>query len=235
MTGWKEEGVLTAPKGSTIVFHEYKVPNATSVVLYLHGLPGGSLTSLTDIPAEMNKLGLACVSFNYPGLWDAEGLFETGDVIDASETILNHLSKKYSSIVLFGESFGGLVAVHLVSRNLHLVDKVVLRSPLLDVQPILRFLPQTLQYLKDAGILQGNPNINDLMKLNPILHLPKTAEIPFWGVIGKNDEVLPGQAMHNASTSFSHVNLELWHDFPHNSIPCQIWAQFMEQVVHFLG
>jgi pimeloyl-ACP methyl ester carboxylesterase len=216
-----------------------------NLFLYLHSLPGAQLKQLSYIPELLGKLGYDSIAFNYPGIWNAGGFFSINDVNDGINAILQYVSehfKSYSEITLFGESFGGAVAFNIVN-NLKLpipIHKIVLRSPVLDFNPLLPFLPATLGYLKQAKIIKVE-NIQTLLKeiqlINPIHFYSKLVEsgkVRAWGVFGKNDEVLPYLDMIKAIEKYPQIKIEIWDDFPHNNIDDHLYALFSKKLHSFV-
>lgn len=217
--------------------------------LYLHGLPGDPLNELTFLPSLLAKNGFNTIVFNYPGTWGSEGTFSEADLISSIICIIDHLislHKNVSMINLFGDSFGGTLALQLLGRSQKetiiplKINKIVLKSPLLDIKPILPFLPTTLHYLKQAGIIRVSDVkelLKEVKKINPtqffsIIDEQQVTKI--WGVIGKNDEVLPAEEMIKSIQNFPSIHVELWKNFPHNSIDDKIYEKFFTKMVEFM-
>ena len=220
-----------------------------SVFLYLHGLPGAPLSELTHIPLFLNNLGFNCITFNYPGMWSKNGTFTLTDLMAGLSGLFKHIKQtfqKITSINLFGESFGGIVAMNILGRSnnqmfegIH-INKTVLKSPVLDINPLIVFLPTTLYYLQHANVINV-PNMKDLLadvkKLDPTQYYTKISsqqEFNIWGVIGKNDEVLPASKMVKAVERYQNMKVELWDDFPHNNIEDHLYKKFGEQIKVFM-
>jgi pimeloyl-ACP methyl ester carboxylesterase len=205
-------------------------------IVYLHGLPGGPIGELKDHLSLFTKHGFSSISFNYPGLWQSQGKFNMEDISKVLKSTFSYLDKfDPEKTFLFGESFGGLVAFNSVAYNLYKIDKVVLRSPLTDIKPVLFFLPGTLEYLEMAGILHSDPNLalKDIEKINPPGLFHKTKHVQFWGVIGKNDEILPAQDMVAVTEGYENIRLELWDDFPHHTISRESLNLFLKNHWYF--
>ena len=235
--GTTEQGIRVAFKVS------YPKLPSKGTVIYFHGFPGGPLDDLTDVPLSLASLGYSVVSFNYPGLWDAESVFSVDNVLNSSRYIISEVKTAprllipETPLILFGESFGGALTVLLAAENQGIIQKVCLRSPLLDFRPILRFLPLTFRQLENAGILRVSASgfdFEQIKKINLRELISSTTSTRFWGVIGNNDEVLPGVKMFDATRGVPHFSLELWDDFPHNSISVELWERFLLGLKGFL-
>ena len=214
------------------------IPNQSNGkwIIYLHGLPGGPLNQLKDSLKIFGDLHFPSLTFNYPGLWEAPGLLSYKDLLNSLKAIFTYVdSLNPKKTFLFGESFGGLVSFNIVANEIAKIDKVVLRSPVTDLTPIFHFLPATLQYLQHGGVLRYNPNfIQELDRINPVNLFHKTKKTEFWGIIGQDDEVLPGDLMALATEKQENINLELWQRFPHNS-NTENFPLFLEKMIKFLG
>ena len=212
--------------------------NVVGIFVYFHGLPGAPINYLVEIPELLGSLGFRTITMNYPGLWDETGYFRFEDITASIQSIFDYIHNKLDSkhLYLFGESFGGLIAIQVVSQHLASIQKVVLKSPVTDIRPIAKYLPQTFSYLESVGIMKRRNKLNssELNQINSIHYLEQTTHVPFWGVIGKNDQVLPAKAMVEAVKSYSHFTLELWNNFPHNGTDLMLMAMFKEKLKIFL-
>src|SRR3990172_2574245 len=83
--GTTEQGIRVAFKVS------YPKLPSKGTVIYFHGFPGGPLDDLTDVPLSLASLGYSVVSFNYPGLWDAESVFSVDNVLNSSRYIISEV------------------------------------------------------------------------------------------------------------------------------------------------
>lgn len=233
---------------STINFQlEYSIyyaDKSTDFFLYLHGLPGVPFNELSYVPKKLASYGYNTVYFNYPGMWSKDGFFSAIDLYNGIFALIQDLKQQtnISSLNLFGESFGGLVAMNLLGNvNTPLpISKVVLRSPVLAIGPIMDFLPVTLQYLAQAGILniQSLPQLlQEIKTLDPIQYYEKISsltETKIWGVFGKNDDVLPAYKMLEVVGKYPSINVELWNDFPHNDIDDILYNKFFTRLQEFM-
>lgn len=212
--------------------------------IYLHGLPGAPVNELVFIPHILGEMGFDTICFNYPGMWSENGYFSSTDLFAGIYAILDHILQKVNpeTVNLFGESFGGAVSLNLLGNDSSPIpiNKIILRSAVLDFQPILNFLPATLLYLKQAGILNIH-NINELLgdikSLNPHQYYPtinQQKKTKIWGVIGKNDEVLPANEMIKAISNYPTIKVELWDNFPHNDIDDTLYDKFFKRVSQFM-
>lgn len=228
---------LSNNKRNSIFLHDPKTYN-DKVFIYFHALPGNPLVNLIEVPNILCSLGYKTIAFNYPGLWDSPGFFDYPDIFKMIKQIISYVNNviQPESILLFGESFGGAISVQVVGRKLGKIEKVVLKSPILDFRPILAFLPQTFSYLVSAKIMRRRSKLTaeEITKNNPTSYLSKTNHVPFWGVIGLNDEVLPAKDMVNVCKPYAHIKLELWKDFPHNDLDIILWDQFKHKLIKFL-
>ncbi|MHA2364020.1 MAG: alpha/beta hydrolase [Candidatus Hodarchaeales archaeon] len=211
-----------------------------NLFIHFHGLPGGPLDELTHVPQILGEIGYKTITFNYPGLWDSPGVFSYDDVLSTLKSLYHFVYEKLNpnTVYLFGESFGGAISVNTIAHDLIPIKKVVLRSPLLDITPLLPFFPGTISYLRAANILRRNSSElkeDEIKQLNPINWLDKTSHVPFWGVIGANDEILPARVMKKAVEKYSHIDLEIWDNFPHNFFDNNLWNRFKDKLLIFLS
>lgn len=212
--------------------------------LYLHGLPGAPFHELSYTPYFLGKLGFNTIVFNYPGMWSKNGFFSATDVLNGVIGILQIVSNTLNlvSINFFGESFGGAVALNILGKDISPIPihKIVLRSPLLNLKPFMVFLPNTLQYLKQAKIINIHSiqsTLQDLKILDPTQYYQKISNInnvKIWGVIGKNDDVFPSDKMLEAITKYPSIHVELWDDFPHNDIDDYLYEKFGQKLKDFM-
>ena len=219
-------------------------PNNDSIFIYFHGLPGAPLNELSYIPNLLGSIGFDTICFNYPGVWNENGYFSYADVIAGIQGLMNHIktNQNVSSFNLFGESLGGAVALHLLERGSEFpINKIILRSPTLDLKPIVNLLPMTFQYLRQAKVLHFK-SIQSLLKdisvFDPTQYYEKInnqKETKIWGVIGENDEIIPPLEMLKAVKNYPTINVELWKDFPHNDIDDQVYQRFISKLKDFMS
>lgn len=105
--------------------HAWYLPRAgaTSVFLYSHG-NAGNLSHRGQAAMEWSReLNVSVLMYDYPGFGKSTGKpSETGCYAAANamwQWLVDDLKAKPSSIILFGKSLGGAMAVDLASRNDH--------------------------------------------------------------------------------------------------------------------
>ena len=239
-------------KSSVDFFLEYSIysisneqNNNVPLFLYLHGLPGAPFHELSYIPHFLGKLGFNTIMFNYPGMWSKNGFFSATDVLNGIFGILQNVSKSLNVLSnnLLGESFGGAVALNILGKDISPIPihKIVLRSPVLNLKPLMIYLSNTLQCLKQAKIINTESIQNalqDVRILDPVQYYQKISNINnarIWGVIGKNDDVLPSDKMLEAIIKYPSIHVELWDDFPHNDIDDYLYEKFGEKLKDFMN
>lgn len=231
---------IKATQEFNLEYYHYSVSNfkpaTKSLFLYLHGLPGGPLPELDNVPKLLGEIGFDTIAFNYPGLWNTQGLFTANYILTAINGLLEHLKKRVNpaSVSLFGESFGGTIAFNILGRKLSPIpiENIILRSPLLSFKSFLQTVPYTLTYLQQTGIMNGDtiePMIKSVKSIDPEQFFDesnKQEKIKIWGVIGRNDKVLSADEMIKAVQKYRNINIELWEDFPHNDINFTLYKKF---------
>jgi fermentation-respiration switch protein FrsA (DUF1100 family) len=122
--GWSYERIeLTTEDGQTIVGWFLPSPGATGeppwVVLYCHG-NGGNIGDRLHILAGLRALGLAVLIFDYRGYGESSGRPTVDgtrlDVIAAWRHLVDDRGYDPSTIVLWGRSLGGAVAIDQAAR-----------------------------------------------------------------------------------------------------------------------
>jgi hypothetical protein len=99
-------------------------------------------------------------------------------------------------------------------------------------------MPLTFKELESFGVLRLSKkgfNFEALPQYNPKHFIRNISNIPIWGVIGKNDSVLPSEFMIKAAEQNPSIKLELWDDFPHNDISLHLWKKYFTLVEEFLN
>ncbi|MHA1990139.1 MAG: alpha/beta hydrolase [Candidatus Hodarchaeales archaeon] len=215
--------------------------NSKGIVLHFHGFPGGPVNESYFTDEFFVDLSYTFVTYNYPGLWQSPGFFSIENLFTSTlkivDEIINKINNSDEKIILFSESFGAAVGIHLIDQNPTVVKKMILRSPFLDFDPLLPYMPLSFKELENFGVLRLSDegfSFDSLPQYNPKHLIKNISDIDVWGVIGKNDSVLPSEFMLKAAEQNPSINLELWDDFPHNDISLVLWKKYFSSVEEFL-
>ena len=230
-----------SPKPFTLKIIEPR-NNSKGIILHLHGFPGDPVNEGYYTEEMFVKLDYTFITFNYPGLWDSPGYFSIENLFLSTLKILDEITSKIATskkkLVLFCESFGAAVGIHLIIERSAIIEKMIIRSPFLDFDPLLPYMPLTFKQLEGFGVLRLSKegfDFDALPRYNPKYLIKNNSKIPIWGVIGKNDSVLPSEFMIKAAEQNPIINLELWDDFPHNDISLDLWKNFFSSAEKFLN
>jgi pimeloyl-ACP methyl ester carboxylesterase len=216
--------------------------NSKGLILHFHGFPGDPVNESYITEEYFVELGYTFVTYNYPGLWQSPGIFSIENLFSSTlgivDEVINKINNSNKKIILFSESFGAAVGIHLINQNPKVVEKMILRSPFLDFDPLLPYMPLTFKEMENFGILRLSKrgfSFDSLPQYNPEHLIKNISNVPIWGVIGKNDSVLPSEFMIKAAEENSSIKLELWDDFPHNDISMDLWKKYFKSVEEFLN
>jgi fermentation-respiration switch protein FrsA (DUF1100 family) len=115
-----EDAWFVAEDGKRL--HGWFVPHASpkATLLIAHG-NGGNLSHRTDLLRMLHRLGAASMIFDYRGYGRSEGSPTGAGILEDAKAARNWLVQRTGlppdELVLFGESLGGAVAVHLASQG----------------------------------------------------------------------------------------------------------------------
>lgn len=103
------------------------------MVLFLHGFPGSQKNY--DIAEHLALKGYHCAVMHYRGVWRSEGDYSLVKNYGDIETVLQYMEKNGFSkdhLALVGTSWGGFVALEMLSRHPTLY-KVILLAPFINL------------------------------------------------------------------------------------------------------
>lgn len=113
---------LSLPTEDGLMISAWHIPRvgATHTLLYCHGNAGNLSDRLVHL-AELHELGFNVLAFDYRGFGNSEGRpTERGTYLDATAAwryLVDERACAPSSIVIYGRSLGGAVAIELASRH----------------------------------------------------------------------------------------------------------------------
>ena len=156
-------------------------PQARKTVLFFHG-NGGNISHRGDSLYVFHKLKLNVLIIDYVGYGDSEGspseqgVFQSADA--AWQYLVLHKRTKPESIIIFGRSLGGAVAVDLASRVK--AGGLILESTFSSVRDLVDIAFPTfspfiyLRYSFDSFSKVKNISVPTL-----VIHSPEDGVIPF--------------------------------------------------------
>jgi len=179
---------LTAADGAQLAAWFVPAPAASHTILFCHG-NAGNISDRLDGVKRLQRLGYSVLIFDYRGYGDSGGSpTEEGTYLDA-DAAWRHLTDERGvppeSIILFGESLGGAVAIHQAAREAP--GALVVESTFTSLVDVARvhypFLP--------VGLL--------LRHRYPSIDLVGRIRCPKLFIHAREDELIP---MHNARRLF---------------------------------
>lgn len=178
-------------------------------ILFLHANAGnlGHRLPIAQIFYKLFHCNIFMVS--YRGYGHSEGYpDEKGLKIDgqtALDFIKNHPNLGPTKVLMYGQSIGGALAVHLASRNEDKIDGMVIENTFLSMRQL---IPSVMPYIRWLTFLchqrwESNKDIQ-LIKNTPILFLS-----------GKKDELIPPWHMWGLfNVCQQNSASRIWHELP---------------------
>lgn len=109
--------------------YNYKIKNESSgtPILLLHGW-GGTVESLKALQEELAKeISNPIYNLELAGMGSSEMTKEIMDTGDYADFVIEFLrSQNIEKVILLGHSFGGKISIHIASRNLFPLEKLIL-------------------------------------------------------------------------------------------------------------
>jgi len=103
-------------------------------VLFLHGFPANRNVKNLDLADVVHRAsGRDCFVLHYRGLGESPGDFRFTESIKEAVTVAQRLAKSHGSVTIVGHSWGGLVAMNVTEQCATLVDRLILLSPLCEL------------------------------------------------------------------------------------------------------
>lgn len=172
-------------------------------LLYLHANAGNMGHRLPIARVLWEKLNCNVFMLSYRGYGKSEGQpNEKGIKIDAQaalDYILKHDKLKNTKIIVYGQSIGGAVAIHLASQNSHRVNALIVENTFLSIP---KLIPSVFKYLSPFSFLCHQ--IWDSEK-----HIKATTDVPILFLSGKHDELIPQSHMKSLYQTAVHERTKL--------------------------
>ena len=179
-----------------------KADKQVPLIIRLNGMPGTDPKKEKErIAKDFTNNNLAYFAFDYTGVRSSSGLYEYISSHENINKIVTYLAKHpkidSSRIGLFGESFGGAMALCHATRDTR-IRCIALRSPVYDTEKIPRMkifdgLAQMWQRDKQMRL----PKVNlkkefqyQTQHYNPMKQA-SSLEVPIRIITGDKDEILP--------------------------------------------
>ncbi|KAL4874640.1 Alpha/Beta hydrolase protein [Aspergillus karnatakaensis] len=211
-----EELQLPTPDGESI--HAYfiraprKRPDRNLTVLMFHGNAGNVGHRIPIAKVLQDFLGCHVLMLEYRGYGLSTGVpDENGLKVDA-QTALDHLRQRGetadSQIVVYGQSLGGAVAIHLVASN---EDKggiagLILENTFLSIRKLIPSVFPPARYL--ARFCHQTWTSEET--------LPKITKIPILFLSGLKDEIVPPSNM-TQLFAICNSNRKIWRTLPNGA------------------
>jgi alpha-beta hydrolase superfamily lysophospholipase len=138
-TEWLQD-YFKSRDGTKIFYRFYPAPGSRHTVIMLHGY-GEHSGRYEKFPGKMERLSAQFAVMDFRGMGRSEGargdIGSFDDYIEDVTAFMEHLRKKHSippKFILFGHSFGGLVAIHWAMKNPEPVKMLILSAPFLGLR-----------------------------------------------------------------------------------------------------
>ncbi|KAI8918924.1 Alpha/Beta hydrolase protein [Entophlyctis helioformis] len=162
---------------------------ADCTLLYLHANAGNMGHRLPIARIFHHRLDCNVFMLSYRGYGLSEGSpSEKGLKIDAQaalDYILSHDKLKHTKIIVYGQSIGGAVAIHLAAENSHRISALIVENTFLSLRKV---IPHVIKFLKPFTFLCHQ--VWDSERA-----IGAVARIPVLFLSGKRDELIPPQHM----------------------------------------
>ncbi|MGZ3770341.1 MAG: alpha/beta fold hydrolase [Bdellovibrio sp.] len=143
--------------------------NSSEAILFLHGYPADQGTRNRDLAAPVEiETGADVYIIHYPGLGNSPGQFTFSRSLQASQVFYDFLvnTGRYTTVHLFGHSWGGFIALNLVKEKAH-VGTVTVASPFLRIPKdqeletlVNAVFDETKKYLTHTNTLEIQNDLN---------------------------------------------------------------------------
>ncbi|MHA2307198.1 MAG: alpha/beta hydrolase family protein [Candidatus Hodarchaeales archaeon] len=227
-----------------------------NIVLHFHGFTGGPKEEFTKVHQHFAEQGFMVISFNYPGLWNAPGLFIPEEVMICCTNVIEFLMIKYQQKKLFvyAESFGGILSLaaikKVLSKNKKIqIEAMAFRAPLPSLKPLAltqngawkRFTFEEVigfvqQAEEDQTFLRTEKekwthieNAKEFCVSSALIELDKS--LPKLVIVGENDGILFADEV--ITTYRDYAQIELFKNLPHNDIPDDKFVEMVNKIVDF--
>jgi len=158
---------------------------SAAAVLFLHG-NRHNITRFHDHYALFERLGISCLTFDYPGYGESKGAPSEAALYASARAahshLVNHLAFQERQIVVYGCSLGGAVAVELTSQVK--VGCLITESTFTNSHDIAKFL---YPYLPITRFLKRRFNNDTLIR---------EVRVPKLFIHGSSDARVPSSMAH---------------------------------------
>lgn len=193
-------------------------------ILMLHANAGNMGHRLPLAVVFYRRLGCNVVMLSYRGYGLSTGQPSEGGLRIDAQTMLDwmraHPTLSQNTVVAYGQSIGGAVAIDLLARNPKSVRGLILENTFLSVP---RLIPSLIPALAPLAFIcrENWPSFAS------ITHVPKTTPVLF--LSGSSDEIVPAAHMRELYELCSSERKE-WHEFA--GAMHSTWAYLHRRHVH---
>lgn len=191
-----------------VKLHVYVMDQASPKTILMLGPNAGNMGMSVPLAAIFYQdMGYNVVTLSYRGYGKSTGTpSEIGLKIDADTAlnfIQNHTTLKDTSLILYGRSLGGAVAIYLAQNSF--VKGVVLENTFLSIPRLVPFVLPAVRFLTPL-ITEKWQSLETITKISP--------SIPFLFLSGKRDELIPPAHFYQLF-ELCPSKTKLWQSFDH--------------------
>lgn len=129
---------LSSTNGYHIHLYDNMLPEQNAVVFCLHGFAGDKNSSvIAKLTNQLNHNHIGAITFDWPAHGESDAKFfqlTVENCISDLHTVIKYVKKKYNGpLYCFATSFGGYLAMIYHLRYPDLFDRIILRSPALNM------------------------------------------------------------------------------------------------------
>ncbi|ORZ10543.1 BEM46-like protein [Absidia repens] len=213
-----------------LIQQDERVALQAPTIVCFHANAGNMGHRLPIAQVLYQKLGYNIVTLSYRGYGLSEGKAnEKGLQIDAQtvvDYIKNHPILKYTRLAAYGQSLGGAVAIHVVSKNEDDFDALIIENTFLSVPLLIpHILPGALRYL--AHVCN--------QKWRTYKSISNVQRVPILFLSSLRDELVPPSHMAKLYDVAETVGAKVWKGFDygtHNDTCLQI--DYFETIEEFI-
>lgn len=201
--------ILEGKNGYKIAFEATLPTDAKGVILAMHGFCGDKESScISALEKRAVESGIGLVKFDWPGHGESEATGRQLTIencladIDSLVAYIKSVLPQ-AKLIAFATSFGGYLALLYCYRNRDVFDRVILRSPAINMSEVLekRILTEDdLLQIKQVGFanygferkLEITDSFLDELRNNNVSKLYDDVDLPKISIIhGTNDDLVP--------------------------------------------
>ena len=124
---------------------EYAFNNNDNVILFIHG-SSGSIRERMYIRDICKHLNINLFLYDYRGYGYSSGIPDHSNICSDSVLVYDYIKKKYSSVIVWGESLGGCVACYLSSKRS--IDNIVIQSTFSSMRDVVGYYSSKFTILR---------------------------------------------------------------------------------------